>query len=223
MIVLLLAFLSAALEWLAIVKGWRRLEYFAKPGVMLFLFIWLASVGGLRGSLLWFAAGILLSLAGDIFLMLANERRWFLFGLGAFLLAHIAYIIGLNSPPPPFSGMTFGVALMVLLSALPLVRRVLQSLVQRHLRRLVEPVRAYATVISLTLFSALMTLFRTDWQSMPAYLVSIGALLLITSDLLLAWNKFVNPIRRGRLLLMITYHLGQIALIAGAIGQFPRA
>jgi len=223
MIALLLAFLSAALEWLAIVKGWRRLEYFAKPGVMLFLFIWLASVGGLRGSLLWFAAGILLSLAGDIFLMLANERRWFLFGLGAFLLAHIAYIIGLNSPPPPFSGMTFGVALMVLLSALPLVRRVLQSLVQRHLRRLVEPVRAYATVISLTLFSALMTLFRTDWQSMPAYLVSIGALLLITSDLLLAWNKFVNPIRRGRLLLMITYHLGQIALIAGAIGQFPRA
>jgi uncharacterized membrane protein YhhN len=213
------ALLAAGLEWFAVYRGLRRLEYIAKPGVMLFLFAWLALGAGLRGPLLWFGVGALLSLAGDILLMLNNERRWFLFGLGAFLLAHIAYILGLNSPPPPFSGMTFGVALMVVLSALPLVRRVLQALAQKRLRRLVQPVRIYATVISLTLFSALMTLFRTDWQSTPAYLVSLGAVLLVSSDVLLAWNKFVNPVRRGRLILMITYHLGQFALIAGAAGQ----
>jgi hypothetical protein len=39
---------------------------------------------------------------------------------------------------------------------------------------------------------------------------------------LLAWNKFVKPVRGGRLALMITYHLGQLALIAGAVGQFSR-
>jgi uncharacterized membrane protein YhhN len=72
------------------------------------------------------------------------------------------------------------------------------------------------------LFSALMTLFRTDWASIPAYLVSLGAVLFVTSDVVLAWNKFVSPIRRGRLILMVTYHLGQIALIAGAVGQFGK-
>jgi uncharacterized membrane protein YhhN len=166
--------------------------------------------------------GILLSLVGDVFLMLSNERRWFLFGLGTFLLVHVAYILGLNTPPPPFNAMTFVVALMVLMSALPLIRRILLGAAQKGLRRLVEQVRVYATVISLMLFSALITLFRTDWSSTPAYLVSLGAVLFISSDMLLAWNKFVKPIRRGRLALMITYHLGQMAIIAGAVGQFGK-
>ena len=53
-------------------------------------------------------------------------------------------------------------------------------------------------------------------------MVSLGAILFIFSDTLLAWNKFVKPIRRGRLALMIAYHLGQMALIAGAKGQFGK-
>ena len=109
---------------------------------------------------------------------------------------------------------------MVIMSALPFIRRILLGAAQIRLRRLVEPVRVYATVISLMLFSALMTLFRTDWASTPAYLVSLGAILFISSDMPLAWNKFVKPIWRGRLVLMIAYHLGQTALIAGTIGQF---
>lgn len=217
------AILAAGLEWLAVYKGWRKFEYCAKPAVMIFLFGWLALGAGLRGPLAWFGAGVLLSLAGDVLLLLSNERRWFLFGLAAFLLAHVVYILGLNSPMPPFSGMTLWVAVMVVIVARPLVGRILQSMEQKRLRRLILPVRIYASVISLTLFSALMTLFRTDWLSNSAYLTSAGALLLVVSDMLLGWNKFVNPTRSGRsrLALMITYHLGQLALIAGAAGQFP--
>ena len=217
-----LAILTAIVEWVAVHKNWRKVEYAAKPGVMVFLLAWFMLTSGLRGPVIWFGLGILLSLVGDVFLMLSNERRWFLFGLGAFLLAHVAYILGFNSPPPPFNGMTFVVALMVLVSALPLIRRVLLGAARKGLRRMIELVRVYATVISLMLFSALMTLFRTDWLSMPAYLVSLGAVLFISSDLVLAWNKFVNPVRGGKLVLMITYHLGQMALIAGAVGQFGK-
>ncbi len=216
-----LAILTALLEWVAVYKGWRKVEYAAKPGVMLLLLAWFLLTGGWRGPLVWFGAGLLLSLAGDV-LLLVNERRWFLFGLGAFLLAQLAYLLGINSPPPPFNAMTFMVALLVVTSALPLVRRILFGAAQKGLRRLVGPVRIYATVISLMLFSALLTLFRTDWFSTPAYLVSLGAVFLVSSDLILAWNKFVKPVRRGRLALMITYHLGQIALIAGAVGQFTQ-
>lgn len=219
-ILFILSGLSAVLEWLAVLKNWRKVEYFAKPGVVIFLLAWLLTVRAGNQALLFFALGLVFSMAGDLFLLLANERRWFLFGLGAFLLTHAAYILGLNFPPPPFSVLTFGVALMVLFSVLPLIRRILLGVKQKSLPRLVEPVRAYATVISLMLYSAMLTLFRSDWQSTPAYLVSLGAILLISSDVLLAWNKFVRPVRRGRLLLMVLYHLGQMSLIAGAAAQY---
>jgi uncharacterized membrane protein YhhN len=217
---LVVTFLCAAVEWLAVAKGWRKVEYLAKPGVMALLFAWLWLSGGLGGPLFWFGLAALFSMTGDIFLLLKNQQRWFLFGLGAFLLAHIAYIAGLNMPPAPLNTLTLGIALFVGMTVFPLIRRILRSLPKRGLRRLVEPVRYYSATISLMLFSALMTLFRTDWLDTPAYLVSLGAVLFIASDMILAWNKFVRPIRRGRLALMVMYHLGQILLVLGAVGQF---
>lgn len=217
-----LAILTAIIEWVAVYKGWRKVEYIAKPGVMFFLFAWFLRIGGFYGPLAWFGAGILLSLAGDVLLLLPNERRWFPFGLGSFFLAHIAYIAGLNQPPAPLNTLTLGVALIVAMTAFPIINRIVRSLPKKGLRRLVEPIRYYAATISLMFYSGLMTLFRADWLSIPAYLVSLGALLFLISDMLLAWNKFVKPIRRGRLLLMITYHLGQMALIAGAVAQFGK-
>ena len=109
---------------------------------------------------------------------------------------------------------------MIILTALPVVRRILQGAVNKGLTRLIVPIRIYAVLISLMLFSALLTLFRTDWSSGAAYLVSSGAVLFLASDMLLAWEKFVQPVRRGRLLVMISYSLGQIALTSGAALQF---
>jgi len=43
----------------------------------------------------------------------------------------------------------------------------------------------------------------------------VGAFLFYISDLILAWNRFVAPIQNGRLLNIVAYHLGQIALIVG--------
>ena len=220
-ILLTLCGLTAILESAAVYKGWRRLEYFTKPGAMVFLLAWLWVSGGAAGPLGWFELGVLFSLIGDVVLLL-DEERSFIFGLVAFLLAHVAYIIGFNSPPPDFGALTFGVALMVILSVLPLIRRFLLGLDQKDLNSLRLPVRVYATVISLMLFSALVTLFRADWQSNPAYLVSLGAVLFFTSDSLLAWGKFINPVRHGGLMVMVTYYLGQILLVAGALGQFAK-
>ena len=96
---LITALIFAALESFALWKNWTRLEYAGKPAVMLVLFAWLGSAVGLQDARLWFGAGILLSLVGDILLMLALDR-FFLFGLVAFLLAHLAYVIGFNDPLP---------------------------------------------------------------------------------------------------------------------------
>jgi uncharacterized membrane protein YhhN len=212
--------LAALIECAAVFKGWRTVEYIAKPGALVLLLLWLLVAGGAGGPLVWFGLAILFSLAGDVLLLFPNEERWFPFGLGAFLLAHAAYIIGLNSPLPAFTAMTFGVALMVIFSVLPLIRRILSGVQQKGLGQLFLPVRVYAAVISLMLFSALLTLFRMDWLSNPAYLVSMGAVLFVASDLLLAWNKFIAPVRHSHLLVMTSYYLGQIMLVAGAVGQF---
>jgi uncharacterized membrane protein YhhN len=41
----------------------------------------------------------------------------------------------------------------------------------------------------------------------------VGAVLLFASDGILGWNRFVVPLRHGRLLTRIPYHLGQGLLI----------
>jgi len=213
------AFLFAGLEAWALWKGWRRLEFIAKPAVMIFLFLWLLLDGGLRGALFWFGLGILLSLAGDIALLFID--RFFIFGLAAFLLAQTAYLVGFNTPPPESSAIwSIGIAIVVGLSAARIMRPIIEGIRKKGQVRLVGPVAVYGVVITLMLLSALLTLFRPDWKSTPALLVSIGAFLFFLSDIVLAWNRFVVPIQRGRMLNIGLYHLGQIAIIAGVIMQF---
>ena len=214
----ILAFIFAAFESLALWKGWRKLEFVAKPAVMVCLFIWLVATAGLQGALLWFGVGILFSLTGDIFLLFID--RFFIFGLIAFLLGHIAYLIGFNVPFPETLGVwVFGIAIVVGLSAVRLLRRIVEG-VRTTQKRLVAPVIVYGTVITLMLLSALLTLFRPDWASTPAYLVSLGAFLFYLSDIILAWNRFVAPIENSRMLNIGIYHLAQIAIVVGVAMQF---
>jgi uncharacterized membrane protein YhhN len=224
----LLFFVVAALDWLAVARGWKRVEVLAKPGAMLVLLGLLGLVGGFGSiPLVCFFLGICLSLAGDVCLLLSLVRfsnRWFLPGLTAFLLAHLAYIVGLNSPLPtqvsPFWLLVL--AAILALSARRVLRSILAGVRQKGLPRLLAPVAVYGTVITLMLFSAMLTLSRSDWKAVPAVLVGLGAMLFYASDVLLAWNKFVSPIQRGRLYNMILYHLGQFGLVAGIILQFGK-
>jgi uncharacterized membrane protein YhhN len=90
---LILAVLFAALETVAVSKNIQRLEYVAKPAVMVCLWLWLYANTGLHGKPFWFGMGILFSLVGDVLLMIAFDRL-FLSGLIAFLFAHFSYITG---------------------------------------------------------------------------------------------------------------------------------
>ena len=100
------------------------------------------------------------------------------------------------------------------------MRRIINSQLSRGLKKLVNPTRFYAGLISLMLLSALWTLFRADWTLGSALLVSLGAVLFYTSDLTNAWVRFVNPVRSGRVLVMVTYHLGQFLLMLGVVLNF---
>jgi uncharacterized membrane protein YhhN len=212
----------AVVDWIAVAKGWKKIEYIAKPWMMAALFLVLALVGRFSSlPLIFFGLGILFSLAGDVFLMFSD--RWFIPGLVSFLLAHVAYITGFNIPLPVVSPTwALLVALVLAFSAARLLRPIVAGLAAKGKRNLITPVIVYGVVITLMLLSAMLTLFRLEWKATPAALVSVGAMLFFFSDVILAWNKFVAPIKNGRMMNMITYHLGQIALIVGALIQFTR-
>jgi uncharacterized membrane protein YhhN len=225
--VLILYFLMAILDWVAVAKGWKKVEYIAKPAAMLVLLGPLVLVGNFGSPpLICFALGICFSLAGDVFLMFSYARfsdRWFIPGLIAFLLAHVSYIIGLNIPLPDVSPIwSLGIAVILALTAARILRRILAGVRQKSLWRLVRPVGIYGTVITLMLLSALLTLNSPTWNKTASGLVALGAALFYFSDILLAWNKFINPLKLGRLANIIPYHLGQFALIAGMILQFGK-
>lgn len=212
------ALVIALLDWVAVARQWKILEYFAKPGVMVALLLWLWSVGGFSGLLLWFALGLFFSMWGDIFLMLPREQ--FIAGLVSFLLGHLAYLVGFNQPLPPLNLPGLFMAIMVGLTASRLVRAIVGGLQRSGNASLRLPVLAYSAVISLMLLSALLTLVRPDWDSGDALLASAGAMLFFISDSILAWNKFVTPLPNGRLVVIITYHLGQALIALGAARHF---
>jgi uncharacterized membrane protein YhhN len=215
---LILAFIFAALEIVAVSRNLQRLEYIVKSAVLICLFLWLYSSTGLQGNALWFGLGLVFSLMGDV--LLISSERLFLFGLIAFLLTHITYLTGFFEADLNITVWSLILAVIITMSISRLLRSIVGAMQIRGEKGLVLPVITYGTVISMMLFAAISTLFNPRWKPGSALLVSLGALLFCASDAILAWNKFVTPIKHGRVLNISLYYLGQIGLIAGVIAQF---
>lgn len=208
---------AAIVEWLAVARHARRVEYLAKPAALGFLivgFLWVAP-RPFEALTNVFALGLVLSLAGDIFLMLPGDR--FLPGLAAFLLAHLAYIAAFNIGGLLLTPSSWTVAAAILFVAAWVLKRLVAAMRHSGHRRLVGPVVAYGVVLGLMLWSAICTLFRADWATPAASLTSLGGTLFFLSDTMLAWHRFARPLPGGRVLEMITYHLAQYALTAGVL------
>ena len=101
---LLLVFAAYALgNWWAVEVGNQRLEWLCKPAAMVALIGAAIAISPDDPSVkIAFIIGLVLSLAGDVFLLLPTDR--FLFGLVSFFLAHVAYVVGfLLAGPEPSS------------------------------------------------------------------------------------------------------------------------
>jgi alkenylglycerophosphocholine/alkenylglycerophosphoethanolamine hydrolase len=216
---LILALICAALEIFAVSKDLQRLEYFAKPAVMICLLLWLYSSTDLQGNAFWFGLGILFSLMGDVLLMISLDKM-FLLGLFAFLLAHISYVTGFREEIVTVTAWSLILAVFIAINVGRLLRRIVGAILAKGQNKLVIPVIAYGTVISVMLYAAMSTIYNPTWKTNASFFVSLGAFLFCTSDAILAWNKFVAPIKNGRAWNISLYYLGQIGLIAGVIAQF---
>jgi uncharacterized membrane protein YhhN len=148
----------------------------------------------------WFVAALVLSMLGDIFLML--PRDLFVAGLASFLLAHVAYVVGLRLHGGSSAEWALAALGVVVVDSV-LARPILVAVRCGH-RDLIGPVVAYMVVISAMVSAAAAT---------GVALAMVGAALFFTSDTLIAWNRFVRTRRWMPLAIIVTYHLGQTGLV----------
>ena len=215
----LLAFLGVALiEWIAAGKQWHRVRVVTKPLSLILLIVWFSTKGGWVLTGIWFGSGLIFSLIGDVFLLL--RPRFFLFGLSAFLIAHLCYITGFLQGKLLFSYLMILPILVVVVLGILVYPKIIRS-VRRKLenRRLTIPVTFYMFTITSMLFLALMTWFRPAWGFWGAIGASFGALLFTISDSVLAIGKFSRPFQYSNFLIMFTYHLGQLGITFGILAK----
>jgi uncharacterized membrane protein YhhN len=213
-----LPLLVAVFDWFTVLFRWRLLGYLTKPGVMVALLVWLWSTTGLHGPLLLIGIALLFSLTGDIFLMF--PRKLFSLAIISFSMAHLVYIITMNLTKPPLNHFVILLFSLIIFISILFSKHISHNLIVRQLNNIIPFIWVYSFLISVMLFSALLTLWRPDWERTPALFLSTGALLFFFSDSLLAIHNFVSPISYGQLIIRISYHLGQIAIVFGFSYQF---
>lgn len=196
-------------DWVAVARRDRRLERVAKPAVMVVLIAlaWVLHDAG-RGPrpALWLVvAALVLSLVGDVALLGDGEAR-FRLGLGAFLLAHVAWAWAILDTPAAEGVPWLLIAVVVFLGVA----------VARWGRAIVAgagpdrpAVAAYLVVIGAMALCA-------GWRGDPV--VVAGAVSFVVSDTLLGHDRFVVARPAAKLQVMVTYHLAQVLLVVGLTG-----
>lgn len=154
----------------------------------------------------WITVGLMFSLLGDM--LLAWPADLFVFGLGAFLFAHLAYLRAYLSD-------CRRLAPLALLVSVSVGGVLLTVLAQHGLGDLLIPVTVYAVAISAMLWRALARL-NSDVPRRSARWAAGGALLFVFSDSLIGINRFVLPFEVAPYLIILSYWLGQWGITASA-------
>ena len=159
----------------------------------------------------WIVIGLVFSLIGDVLLIWPNQ--YFLPGLLAFLLTHIAYLVAFTRD------CSIPARLLVWLAYLAIAAGVYAILLPTLPSGLDVPVAVYALVLSMMAGQAMGRFFVMRTGS--AQRAAIGALLFLISDLLLAFHRFRQPLLYATILILVPYYLGQW-LIASSLWSARR-
>ncbi|MEO4047377.1 lysoplasmalogenase [Pseudomonas sp. CAU 1711] len=200
-VVLFLLGLHLELKWLTLLS---------KPVPVIGLLLWLhaAPVGAYRR---WVGIGLGFSLLGDM--LLEWPADLFVFGLGAFLLAHLAYLLA-------YLGDSRRLAPLELLVAATAASAMFAVLARAGLGSLLLPVALYSLAIGAMLWRALARIGAVPARS--AWLAAAGAVLFVLSDSLIGISRFVAPFEGAGYAIILSYWLGQLGIAASAVLNRPQ-
>jgi uncharacterized membrane protein YhhN len=188
----------ALLNWSAVERGDKKLEYIAKPATTFCLLLAaLTATPDDPTQRAWFVAALAFCLAGDVFLML--PRDLFVPGLASFLVGHVAFIGGLIA-----HGLEYRPVAAIFFVAMGFLASPVIAAVRRSEPALLAPVVAYVVVIGAMLITALWT---------DSWVGALGGVMFVVSDRILAHNKFIKPFPHAQLAIMATYHAALFLLV----------
>lgn len=151
-------------------------------------------------------AGLLLCLAGDVFLVFFSRPRLFLAGLLAFLAGHVCYSIAFLTLAWPARGSLIAIAALLTLSGGVFVW------LRPRLGQMLVPVIAYIAVITLMVIGALSLMENESRDGTGRVLALTGAFLFYLSDLFVARQRFATPSYLNRLLGLPLYFAAQFLI-----------
>jgi uncharacterized membrane protein YhhN len=217
---IILYFLVLAADIFAVYNSNEILFYITKPLLMPLLsgFFIFQITGFTSGLKKWIVLALVFSWIGDVLLMFESMNgNFFIFGLGAFLTAHIFYILFYeNVVRKEGLRKNYWWFLPVIIYYIALI-----YILSPHLGDMKLPVRIYGIVISYMLIQALQTGRIKDLGA--ATLMIGGAVLFITSDSILAINKFYQPFEYAGVAIMLTYGIAQLLITLGAVKYISSA
>ena len=200
--------ISAATVLIALLFDWQPVYLAAKPLLMITLLLYFLSAS--RGYPAWriyVVIALVFSWAGDIFMIWSDM---FIAGLLSFLVAHVFYIITYHR-----TGAASGELRPLDILKFVLLGVILIWVIYPGLGNLLVPVLVYALVLlSMGVWAHKR---RGATPTISFMLVSIGVLLFVISDGLIAVNKFAFEIPAERFLIMSTYISAQYLIIQGLL------
>lgn len=217
--ILLVFFFSAlTIEIYANLTNNFQLQSFSKPSLMIILFFYFSLNTKKLSSLKYFILGALFfSWLGDVLLLLDKQYKpLFIYGLLAFLTAHIFYIFyfwqirKFNKIENLPNALVF-----VLIATYSLA---LFGFLAPNVKNLAVPIGIYALVIS-TMLGVSLTAFDFKQHAFGKICVA-GTLLFVVSDSILAINRFVSPFEFVPILVMLTYAAAQLLITEGSLRNF---
>jgi uncharacterized membrane protein YhhN len=202
------------IDLVAVYSNNESLRFITKPLLIPLLAIYLLRQTNFATSSLkvWVFLSLFFSWVGDI-LLLFEERgpNFFLFGLSAFFVAQVFYIVFFHNIR--MREYIRGNALLLLLVIV--YYSILVSVLSPYLGNMKLPVRIYGVVLSFMLMLAMHTMLGKNKKA--ALWMMTGAVLFVASDSLLAFNKFFAPFNNAGLIIMLTYGLAQLFITEGAV------
>jgi len=154
-------------------------------------------------------------MGGDIFLMLKDEDKWFLPGMGSFLINQIFYIIYFFLSITDYAAFNLWGLLLIIPALLILVFTVPRFISKTENMKI--PVIIYMAAILLMHISALLRIADLRLLGLPFILIYIGSLSFIFSDASLAVDKWAGEFKNSRVIIISTYILAQFYIVLGAL------
>jgi uncharacterized membrane protein YhhN len=162
----------------------------------------------------WFIViALLCGGAGDFFLMLRNQEKWFLYGMVAFLLNQIFFIVSFLLPIEditafdPWALFLLGPVTLIMIFTLP-----------KFIKKtgdLMIPVLIYMIAILVMHLSAILRF--AEFTGLEFIFIYVGSVFFILSDSYLALNKWDGESKQKRMINMSTYFLAQFYIALGAV------